>query len=276
VHTGRFEVDGKSFEAFLGYEYEITATFGESSSILCLVAQDGRRASYTNTEQFNVMPWLAGKYYRFSCTPTGDKLFAHAYDGPLGVLELGAGGRDTQKLQMMGQLCSQGSIVGIGYPLDEKGRPQGTARCEIPAGDYYPRYMNASLGKIGFTFSDNYYSDGPSRTRRAERPVHSIKIRRDKPYVLDFSNKPVVTFLRPARNEPLFLGQEMRVEAVLVDPVLNIMIRGLNDLTRTEKRTYKTPDGQEHSSDWSPSLDPKVTIARADGQIIAEGTMPFG
>jgi len=278
VHSGRFEVDGRSYEAFLGYEYTLSASLNEPSSALCLVSQEGRRASCVGTEQLNAMRFLDGKYYRFSCTPTGDQLFVHPYEGPLGVLELGAGKRDVKELQMMGELATPTGVVGIGYPLDEKGMPRGTARCEIPAGDYYPRYMTISLGKLRFAFSNNYYGSESGQMRPAGNPVGSIKIRTDKPYVLDFSNKPVVVFKEPLTKGRLllFAGCPLQIEAVLVDPALDLMIRRLDDMTRAEKRSYKTADGQEQTYDWAPSLDPKVTIARANGEIVAEGVMPFG
>ena len=54
-------------------------------------------------------------------------------------------------------------------------------------------------------------------------------------------------------------GQQLQVKAVLTDPQLDIMIRGLRDTRRDNL-----------------SLDPKVTITRADGRQVAEGVMPFG
>ncbi len=277
VHTGRFEVDGKSYEAFLGYEYRLTASLNEPSSALRLVSQDGKRASYLGVEQLNAMPVLGGKYYRFSCTPAGDKLFVQRYDGPLGVLELGPGSRDIKGLEMMGELQSQAAVIGIGFDrIDEKGMPQGVGRCEIPVGDYRASYMNASLGKVRFAFSGNYYESAASQTRLSPEARYGIAIRTEKPFVLDFSNKPVVVFVRPTGNDPIYRGREVRVEAVLVDPVLNIMIRRLEDMSHAEKKSYKTPDGQEMTYEEGLSLDPKVTIARANGEIVAEGTMPFG
>ena len=277
VHTGRLDVDGKFYEAFLGYRYTISASLNEPSSALRLVSQDGRRVNYQGTEQLNAMRFLGDKYYRFSCTPTGDKLFVQPYTGPLGVLEPGTGNREIKGLQMMGVLCTKEFVVGIGYPLDEKGPPQAATRYKIPVGDYYPlRFVSVYPGKLRFTFSNGYYGDGASQMRMAGNPACGIKIREDKPFMLDFSNKPVVSFARPGKNDRLFLGGEVRVEAVLLDPVLGIMIRGLADLTRTEKRPYRTPFVQKPTYDWAPSLDPKVTITRANGAIVAEGVIPFG
>jgi hypothetical protein len=277
VHTGRFEVNGQSYEAFLGYEYTLTASLNDPSTALRFVSQDGKRASYLGVERLNAMPVLGGKYHRFSCTPTGDQLLVQRYNGPLGVLELGPGNRDIQGLQMMGELQSRTAVIGIGYDRpDEKGMPQGVRRCEIPVGDYCPSYMTVSLGKIRFAFSDNYYQSVSGQTGFNPEARYNMAIRAEKPFVLDFSNKPVVTFVRPTANDRVLRGREMRVEAVLVDPVRNIMIRRLDDMSHPEKRSYKTPDGQDMTYEFGPSLDPKVTIARANGEIVAESTMPFG
>jgi hypothetical protein len=279
VYNGRFEVNDQSYDALLGYEYRLTASLNEPTTALCLVSQDGKRASYLNMERLNAVPRLGGKYCRFSCTPAGDWLFVQPYDGPLGVLELRPGQRDVKRLGMMGELQSRGAVLGVGYePFYERGVAEGVRRCEIPVGDYYPDYMSVSLGKVVFAFSDNYYQGATGRTRLGPEARYNIAIRAEKPFVLDFSNKPVVVFREPLTNgRPLlFPGTPLRIEAVLVDPVLNIMIRHLYDMSHAEKKSYKMPDGQEMTYEQGLSLDPKVTIARANGEIVAEGTMPFG
>ena len=60
---------------------------------------------------------------------------------------------------------------------------------------------------------------------------------------------------------------------MLVDPKLDMMIRNLDDTTRKQS---KGPDGQPLGYERQLSLDPKVTITRANGDKVAEGVMPFG
>jgi hypothetical protein len=98
--------------------------------------------------------------------------------------------------------------------------------------------------------------------------VYGLTIRKDQPYVLDFSNKPGVLFASPPRDKTFKPGDEVEVKAVLVDPKLDFMIRGLEDTTRPKA------DGQTRGSKLS--LDPKVLITRANGEKVAEGVMPFG
>jgi len=100
-----------------------------------------------------------------------------------------------------------------------------------------------------------------------------MHVRKNEPFVLDFPNEPTVIFDEPAKTRTSFSrGEEIKFAAVLIDPKLDIMIRGLDDTSvevekkRSDGSTYKRPK----------SLDPKVVITRADGRVVAEGVMPFG
>ena len=83
-------------------------------------------------------------------------------------------------------------------------------------------------------------------------------------------------FASPAKDKTFRPGDEISVKAVLVDPVFDIMIRGLNDTTRKTKETVKLGDGKTTTYDRELSLDPIVTISNAAGKKVAEGPMPFG
>ena len=55
------------------------------------------------------------------------------------------------------------------------------------------------------------------------------------------------------------------------------MIRGLNDTSQKVEKEYKDNDGNVISTATvDKSLDPKVVIKRAGGEVVAEGVMPFG
>jgi hypothetical protein len=63
----------------------------------------------------------------------------------------------------------------------------------------------------------------------------------------------------------------------MIDPELDIMIRGLDDTSVMVDKEYKDSKGKViHTAKRAKSLDPKVVITRADGEIVAEGVMPFG
>jgi hypothetical protein len=274
VHTGEFEVAGTSYQAFLGYQYMIQGPLDRPSTALILVPQGGEPAYWWGGDQLDATHLLGGRYYRFSCTPTGDKLSVRPYEGPLGVFEVGAGGRNVQKMDIQGSLRSQETSVAIGEGL-VGGWPKATRQCRIPVGDYYPAMIDVNLGSVSIMVSNNYHGSAPGRPRAGE-PVAGIAIRADKPYVLDFSNKPVVVFTEPVADRLIARGQEILIKAVLVDPKLDLMIRRLYDAGGATKETFKTPDGKEQTYTRRLSLDPKVTITRTNGEIVAEGVMPFG
>lgn len=275
VFTGEFEIDGASYQAILGYEGEICGRLDRPATALLLVPAGSQPVYWWGGDRLNSTHRLGDRYYRFSCTPAGDKLFVKPYEGPLGVLEAGAGGRNVQKLQMYGSLRAKDIAVAVGDGLNN-GWPKPTRRCELPTGDYYPAFMTIEMDGVRIIVSNNYHTNAQGQPRGSREVVAGIKIREDKPYVLDFSNKPAVVFEEPKENARLRLGAELKVEAALVDPVLDIMIRGLNDATVMVKESYKTPDGQERTFERSKSLDPKVFVQRADGEVVAEGVMPFG
>jgi len=66
------------------------------------------------------------------------------------------------------------------------------------------------------------------------------------------------------------------VKAVLIDPVLDFMIRDLVDTTRKQKRELSVGNNQTQTVEEDLSLDPNVVITRADGEKVAQGVMPFG
>jgi hypothetical protein len=88
----------------------------------------------------------------------------------------------------------------------------------------------------------------------------------------------MVIFDQPSANQTTFSrGDEIKFAAVLIDPKLDIMIRGLDDTSVKVDKEYKDGSGKVvHTAKVSKSLDPNVVIARADGEVIAEGAMPFG
>ncbi|MBN2315742.1 MAG: hypothetical protein JXM79_17570 [Sedimentisphaerales bacterium] len=64
---------------------------------------------------------------------------------------------------------------------------------------------------------------------------------------------------------------------MLVDPKLDIMIRGLDDTSVKVDKENKDATGKVYRTvKRDKSLDPKVVITRADGQVVAEGVLPFG
>ncbi|UCE47391.1 MAG: hypothetical protein JSW47_17545, partial [Phycisphaerales bacterium] len=124
----------------------------------------------------------------------------------------------------------------------------------------------------------NYHTNAKGQSRGNKEVVYGIHVRKDKPYVLDFSNEPMVVFDQPPMSKTSFRqGEQIKFAAVMIDPKLDIMIRGLDDTSVKVDKEYKDSSGKViHTAKRPKSLDPKVVITRANGKIVAEGVMPFG
>ena len=105
---------------------------------------------------------------------------------------------------------------------------------------------------------------------------YGIKIKEGKPFILDFSNKPKVIFPSPAKDARYKPGDQIEVKAVLIDPELDIMMRGIDDTSQKVTIENTRPDGTKSSYERDLSLDPTVVIKRKDGTVLNEGKMPFG
>ncbi len=263
AHRGRIRLGKQRFDAFLGHSYRISGWFDNPWTALHLLPTDdsGRSmSSWWGAEMLMAIHRIGDTHYRLSATPEGDKLFVWTYDGPFGTFEIDAGGRDIEDMSAQGGLQAEKMAVSISYELGKDERPGNAHSFRLPVGDYLPSYMTVKYGDLQISMSQSYHSDGKPRDTENRTWVYGIKIREDKPFVFDFSNDPAVVFASPARDHRVKRGEELTVAAVLTDPVLDIMLRRLHDT----------------SGSGSNSLDPKVTITRADGEVVDEGTMPFG
>lgn len=273
LREGNIKVGSREYTACLGNDYVIGGRLDDPATALVLVPKGGGMAvSWWGGDRLTGAHKVDGKFFTFSASPTGDELTVHPYSGELGTFEVGLGGRTLDKLLVRGSLRSTNLAVPVGGAIED-GWPKAARRCQVPAGDYLPSYLTIDFGRLQINVSDNYHSEGKARDRGGRPSVYGMAVREEKPYVLDFSNRPEVMFTSPTNGQRLKLGGELEVKAVLIDPKLDIMIRGLEDTTR--KQT-KTPDGRAVGYQRNLSLDPKVIITRASGEKVAEGVMPFG
>jgi hypothetical protein len=234
AHKGDIKLAGKNYTVYLGHNYLIDGWFDHPSTALHLISKDDKssRPSWWGADQLRAIHTIEGTYYRFSASPAGDKLIARPYDGDFGTFRIGSGWRFVFNKQMSGSLISKDKALAVGKGLEDDW-PKATRSCRLPVGDYLPAMLNITFGPLRIDISDNYHSDGKPRDRGGIPAVYGIKIRKNKPFVLNFSNKPDVIFASPAADLRLKPGDNLDVKAVLVDPELDIMIRGL-----TAKSSY--------------------------------------
>ena len=163
-----------------------------------------------------------------------------------------------------GTPLDRSSGIRFHFVLDESGEASkpNMERWTMKASGDALALMYVEYGPLRITLSNNLHAEG--QPFGADRyGTFAVRIRKDKPFVLDFSNQPEVVFARPVRGHTLKPGDQVRVDAVLIDSALNIMVRGLDDTSPT-KETDKV------------SLDPIVTVTDSSGKKVAEGKRPFG
>ncbi|MBN1362786.1 MAG: hypothetical protein JW993_19465 [Sedimentisphaerales bacterium] len=260
ARRGQVTIAGKKFTVLLGHNYGVTGWFDQPWTALHLMPERGSGASWWGGDRLMATHKIGDTFYRFAATPAGDKLTVRSYDGPLGTLEVGAGGRSLETMAIEGSLQSEDTAVPIGDVLSS-GLQYAVRTSRLPVGDYHPSFVRLDYGSLRIGLSNNYHADGQPRAAVNRPPVYGIRIRTDKPFVFDFSNPPEVMFALPGKECRIKRGEELMVKAVLIDPVLDFMIRELH---------HQSESGE------STSLDPSVVIARADGTTVAEGVLPFG
>jgi hypothetical protein len=260
--VGRIKIAEHEFDAIL--EQEMVGEKGKLDGHVFIlhIMEPGKKEpleSWLGTE-LGAFRFVNGKYYTISTTPIGDKLFVKPYTGDLGTLKIGPGPRDIKDFTVQGYITSQTSAVPIGIKeVGKEGSLQPVTEWQVPVGDYTPGPGILFLfhyGALSIEIGHNFHSDCQLYDLRERPRKFPIQIRKDKPFVLDLSNKPEILFAYPAKDSVFKPGEEVSVFAVLIDPVLDVMIRGLWEKDK--------------------SLDPMVTITDSSGKTVAEGTTPFG
>jgi len=258
VREGLIQVADTQCRAFLGHPGSDTGQFDLPTTVLYIVpANRPIRAlpSWIGGQQLSSTYRRGDSFYRFAATAAGDKLFVRHYEGPLGTLQVGTGGRKVTEMSLAGSVGSPDTAVLVSDERDTGG-PASVRSCRLPVGDYHPGFLNVTYDRLQFGILRNYHADGQPRGRLANRSQPgAIRIRADQPFVLDFSGKPQVLFALPAKDQRVKRGAELLVKGVLIDPALDAMFRYI----RQERQ-----------------LDPIIVIKRADGEIVARGAMPFG
>ena len=180
------------------------------------------------------------------------------------MLELGPGGRPVTDLGLSGQLVSQSGVMialGEGTPPNSDAMPR---RYSVPVGDYKMPYFMAQHGRLRFAGRMAANLPGGEGRQAGLLAPYPIEIRKDKPFVMEFSGKPEVKFMSPSKEQAFKPGQTIRVAAMLTEPWQNLQITGLWDASKKDGNAMQN------------RLDPQIAICDASGKTVAEGKMPFG
>ena len=182
--------------------------------------------------------------------------------------------KDAEKLGVSGILRSGETTLRFGE-MSYLSTAEKLPKHNIPVGDYLPLSLSVDVGTLTASFSQNYYATEAPYARVAE-PAAGVTIQKDKPFVLGFGGKPVVIFTAPGQGQVFKPGDTVSLRAMMIDPKLNLLIRGLSDTTqKLSEQTYRI-SGQTVTVPRYAPLVPTVTITNSSGEQVAEGTMPFG
>ncbi|MBN2579703.1 MAG: hypothetical protein JXB10_12000 [Pirellulales bacterium] len=275
AREGQIRLGKRQFQALLAQPYVVVGRYDRPGSATALyltpldpldILLNKNQYSGFTEDMLCTMRKVDGALYSITASPLGNRLTVRPYRGDFGVFQIGPGGRDLKDVTFRGSLESETAM------LDESDEVR---EFKVPVGDYLPQYLSIQYGSLHLRISNNYHSEGKSQESR-KKWNYFIKIRKDRPYVLDFCNKPDVLFASPTKDQTFRPGDEIKVSAVLIDPQLDVMIRHLDDTRQKEKKTIELGDGKTTSYERNLSLDPIVRIADSSGKTVAEGTMPFG
>lgn len=275
VRKGRIRIGDSSYEAVMGTSME-----GQANLLV-------RRESSADTAA-SKQPWrmlglglqqAEGKFYELTASPAGDQLTVALYGGPMGELRLEAGDRKVDQFAAAGALqTSTGSVVWLGEPENYYSE-QRVRTIQLPVGDYQLSYFTVACGNLLVRLSADYRTPQLAEGSTTQPSAFPIAIRADQPFALKFSDRPAMTFISPvAGSNQLFrCGTEISFRALLVDPAINSIVRGLDDATqKTGERQYMGEDGQLQTLTMYASLAPQVSITNSTGKEVASGPMPFG
>jgi hypothetical protein len=279
---GRIRIGAREYDITLGHNCRVVGRFDRPETGILVYPVVGRRVleKWWGARKVKGMRFVDGKWYSLLPSPDGKRITVRRYRGELGILEISAGERSVRARGAWGSLESEHVEVQVGRRY-----PEMVRQWKVPVGDYAPTYLGIEYGPLAFDVSPNDHLEGKPRGARGRKKVHGVKIRKDKPFVLDFSNEPEVIFASPAKERTFRPGSTVRVEAVLIDPVLNIKFSNLaltapptpkgSRAKEPARRPKDSKPGNRFASKHYP-LDPTVVITDSSGKEVARGKMPFG
>lgn len=282
VRLGRFTAAGRTFEALLSQSpaFSVRYDLPETALLLSPIGADGRRRQddWQGCHELRQRRPIGDTWYSFGATPLGDKLIVRPYGGDFGVLRTGTGGRDLKgRVLVLGSVENAEAMAPVGNYDRRPHEPGsfadamqvfGVSEYRLPVGDYSTAYLTVTFGAMGVAVGSNIHAEGqPGGTPSG---IYRIAIRKDKPFVLDFSDKPVVMFVSPPKGGQPKPGGGVEVRTALVVPGLGLMVRSLFYRGELE------PGDTDSTAPKPPLLVPKVIITDPAGKVVAEDTAGFG
>ena len=232
-------------------------------------------------DQLGTVREVDGEYYKITATPAGDQLTVRPYPGERGVFEVRKGNRDISdtELSVAGQLNSNSGVFFLGRVPSSSSigtqKEEKRAKYCLPEGEYQLARLFVDLGPLALQLrADNTVPSDPARKSAG----NAIVIRKDKPYVLDFSAKPQLVFLGPPKSKDWRLGDTVLIQTrMIVDPEKRLVLASLNDKTKAAAQAVpRSANIRGRMASRFNAITPTLVIADASGKAIASSKMPFG
>jgi hypothetical protein len=231
------------------------------------------------TVQLGVLHHAQEGFCTITLSPEGDKVTISPYRGEFGEFRVSAKGGDAKKRGVAGALVTkERAVVWLGEPGNyyTQERPH---QCRLPVGNYQPSYLYAERDDLVVLLSaNNRYPVDLSKASGDKKPHFGITISKETPFEFAFASKPTVRFTSPAsKGSVVRRGSRVVFKALLLDPKLDVMVRGLQDTAKkTGTRRTLSSSGEIVTLPRYASLDPIMTITNSSGKEVASGKMPFG
>lgn len=220
---------------------------------------------------------INGKFYEFITMDHITQIAARPYQGEMGILKIGAGGRDLRQVEFKGSLRDASQACAVIGDLSDNHFSESVTQMPIPVGNYNVYGIDITYDNLRVSICSNSISADDQNQRPDKNPVYGITIRKDRPYILDLSTHAKFNFVKPSRELVLFRpGDQVLFAAVLTDPKLDVMITNIQDNSVLIDKNYRMNNGSFYTIKEGKPLDPNMIITRTNGEIVAEGTMPFG
>jgi len=257
ARKGEIHIGNYKYDAVIAQWYIISGRFDRPFTGIFLTPLEGAPplGKWTGSEMLRSMHSIDGKFYSFSTTPTGDKLFVNPYKGDLGIFAMGPGNRKIKDMSVYGCIMSENTVVPIGKE-NPGGWPTKTKECRIPVGEYFPNYLQVEYGQLSMNIRQNQHSDGKANDRQDRPMAYGIKITKETPFYFDFPNQPEILFTSPEKDMKFKPGDTVSVETYLIDPKWDFVILNLKNNKR--------------------DLLPLVEIFNSSGKRIVTGAMRYG
>ncbi len=165
---------------------------------------------------------IGGRFCTISATPMGDRLTIVPHQGDVGTIEFRGGQSDVVQITECTLTSAMASLPLVSSRPGLRGSVTQPQRFQVPVGDYAITSLNAFCGRL-------LLHCGPIPDEQNRLPSipssYPIQIRKDKPCVFSFQEKPSVTVLAN-RNDPKDYqrGQVARIHPRLVLPSFGLLL----------------------------------------------------